>query len=224
MSLIELRDVKKLYRSGAVVVPALNGVNMRVEKGEYVAIVGPSGSGKSTLLGLLGLLSTCTSGSFHLAGHDVSNLSFSQQAKLRNQYIGLIFQSFNLISSKNVLNNVLLPLKYSKMGITSDGKARALGYIERVGLSSKVTSLPSELSGGQQQRVAIARALVTEPALILADEPTGNLDSATSSEIIELMEGLHGRGSTLLVVTHNKSQAKRADRVIEIADGVVQNG
>lgn len=223
MPLIQLRDVKKLYGSGAGSTMALNGVNMYIDKGEYVAIVGPSGSGKSTLLGILGLLDTCSSGSFHLSGQDVSHLSFAQQAKLRNKYIGLVFQTFNLIASKTVLNNVLLPLKYSAGGITSEGRERALNYIERVGLSTKMKSLPSQLSGGQQQRAAIARALVTNPALILADEPTGNLDSSTSSEIVELMESLHGMGSTLVVVTHNSAQAERANRVIRISDGVVTN-
>ncbi len=223
-ALIKLEAVNKQYASRAGVVRALSDVNLTVQQGEYVAITGTSGSGKSTLLGVIGLLEPFQTGKFQIAGRDVSQLTFSQRSKVRNKYIGLVFQAFNLISSRTVLENVLLPLRYSAQGITEDGLERAHHLLNRVGLKGKLNSYSTELSGGQQQRVAIARSMVTSPAIMLADEPTGNLDAHTSQEILELFESLNSDGVTLLMVTHDSNYAARAQRIVEIRDGVVTDG
>jgi putative ABC transport system ATP-binding protein len=220
---IEMRDVTKAYRSGSLAVQALQAVNLVIDKGEFVAVVGPSGSGKSTLMHIIGCLDVPTSGAYLLRGEDVSTLDEDRLAEIRNRQIGFVFQQFNLLASLPAWRNVELPLAYSGVA-RRDRRQRALDALERVGLADRVDHRPGELSGGQQQRVAIARALVTEPALILADEPTGNLDSVSTDEILGLLNELHAAGRTMVLITHERDIAAAAQRTVSIKDGSVREG
>ena len=222
-ALIETRELKKIYGQGEATVYALAGVDVRVDRGEFVAIMGPSGSGKSTLMNILGCLDSPTAGEYVLDGRDVSKLSKNDLAEVRNQKLGFIFQSFNLLPRLSTLANVMLPMLYNPEGDVSDDQARdrAIASLEAVGLGSRLHHLPSEVSGGQQQRVAIARALVNNPPLILADEPTGNLDTKSSVEIMDILHKLHGEGATIVMVTHEPDIAGHASRVICVRDGIV---
>jgi putative ABC transport system ATP-binding protein len=215
---IDLADVSKVYRSGTLEVVALRDVFLRIDEGEFVAIAGPSGSGKSTLMHILGCLDVPTSGSYRLAGEDVSAMTEDQLAEVRNRRIGFVFQQFNLLSSLTALRNVELPLAYSGVP-RHDRHERAAAALARVGLADREEHRPGELSGGQQQRVAIARALVTEPALILADEPTGNLDSASTRDVLALLDDLHRSGRTVVLITHEHDVAAAADRTVRMLDG-----
>ncbi|HTP10991.1 MAG TPA: ABC transporter ATP-binding protein [Anaerolineae bacterium] len=217
--MIEIENITKVYQMGETEVRALNGVSLKVEDGEWVAITGPSGSGKSTLMAILGCLDSPTSGIYRLDGTDVAKMRDDQLAAVRNKKIGFVFQQFNLLARTSALENVELPLLYSGF---NHRREKAEAALEAVGLADRIKHHPNELSGGQQQRVAIARALVTEPTILLADEPTGNLDSKTGKEIMELFAHLHGdRGITVIFVTHDPTIAANAHRVIHIMDGVV---
>jgi putative ABC transport system ATP-binding protein len=218
--LIKLEDIRRYYKVGTEEVHALNGVSFAVSKGEWVAIIGQSGSGKSTLMNVLGCLDTPTAGRYWLNGKDVSGMTDNELADIRNQEIGFIFQTFQLLPRETALGNVELPLIYRGLG-SKERRERARNALDQVGLANRMTHRPNELSGGQRQRVAIARALVTEPSLLLADEPTGNLDSATGLEIIALFEQLHLAGHTLCLVTHEPTLAARCPRAIRISDGVI---
>jgi putative ABC transport system ATP-binding protein len=217
---VELIDIGKVYRNGELEVAALRSVSLRIDENEYVAIVGPSGSGKSTLMHILGCLDVPTSGTFRIIGHDAQSLDEGMLARIRNLLIGFVFQQFNLLAHMTALQNVALPLVYGGID-PEERRARALGALERVSLVDRAQHRPGELSGGQQQRVAVARALVTEPAVILADEPTGNLDSVAAAEVLALLEELNADGRTLVVITHERDVATRAHRVIEMRDGRV---
>ena len=217
---IELERVTKVYRTGSIAVAALRGVSLTIEEGEYVAIIGPSGSGKSTLMHILGCLDIPTSGGYLLAGEDVSHMTETALAEVRNRRIGFVFQQFNLLSSMTAWQNVELPLVYAGVP-RAERRERAIEALARVGLAGRVHHRPGELSGGQQQRVAVARALVTEPDLILADEPTGNLDSVSAADVLRLMGELHESGSTLLLITHDVEVASAANRVVGIRDGLL---
>jgi putative ABC transport system ATP-binding protein len=220
MGLIDLREIFKVYDMGAEKVHALNGVDLTVERGEYVAIMGSSGSGKSTLMNLVGCLDTPTSGSYILNGTAVQELDDTQLAGIRNKEIGFVFQTFNLLARTDALHNVELPLIYAGLS-RADRRERAKKALEKVGLGSRMTHQPNELSGGQRQRVAIARALVNEPSILLADEPTGNLDSSTSEEIMQLFDELHQAGNTVVLVTHEPDIAEHAWRKVMLRDGKV---
>jgi len=215
---IELTDVGKTYRSGELAVDAVRDVSLRIERGEFVAIVGPSGSGKSTLMHILGCLDVPSSGTFCLAGEDVSALDENRLAELRNRHIGFVFQQFNLLPYMTAQRNVELPLVYAGTA-PAERRERARVALGLVGLSDRAAHRPGELSGGQQQRVAIARALVTEPDLILADEPTGNLDSASTADVLALLRDLHRDGRTIVLITHETDVAEMADRVVHMHDG-----
>ncbi len=218
---IQIENVKKIYKMGEVEVPALNGVSFEVKTGEMVAITGPSGSGKSTLMNIIGCLDTPTSGTYILDGVDVSKLSDDEQANIRNKKIGFVFQTFNLLPRTRALDNVELPMVYAG---APDRRQRALDALESVGLKERVHHRPNELSGGQQQRVAIARALVNNPSIILADEPTGNLDSKSGAEIMNIFKTLNReRGLTVVLVTHDPSIAAQAQRIIHVRDGLLVN-
>jgi putative ABC transport system ATP-binding protein len=218
VSLIRLQNISRRYEMGSETVHALRDVSLNIDRGEYVAIMGPSGSGKSTLMNLLGCLDTPTTGRYELNGTDVSEMDDNDLADVRNREIGFVFQTFNLLPRSNALHNVELPLIYS--GMDSDTRRdRALQALNNVGLSDRVHHKPNELSGGQRQRVAIARALVNSPSILLADEPTGNLDSKTGVEIMALFEDLAGKGNTILVVTHEEDVARHARRILRIRDG-----
>jgi putative ABC transport system ATP-binding protein len=219
-TLIRLEGVTKVFLTDEVETHALAGIHLDIRKGEYVSISGPSGCGKSTLLAILGLLDTCTSGSYVLNGKNVENLKLSERARIRNREIGFIFQAFNLIGDLNVYENVELPLTYRGMS-SAERKKRVLEALERVGMSHRVKHYPSQLSGGQQQRVAVARALAGDPAILLADEPTGNLDSANGEAVMDLMRELHRGGATICMVTHDPRYASYADRTIHLFDGRV---
>ncbi|MCW2522138.1 MAG: transporter ATP-binding protein [Frankiales bacterium] len=217
---IELEAVRKVYGTGTIEVEALRGITLSIEQGEYVAVVGPSGSGKSTLMHILGCLDVPTSGNYLLAGEDVSVMDEIELAEVRNRRIGFVFQQFNLLPSLSALRNVELPLSYAAMSREAR-RPRAQAALERVGLGDRVDHRPGELSGGQQQRVAIARALASEPALLLADEPTGNLDSTATEDVLALFAELHQQGRTVVLITHEEEVAERAARVIRIRDGQI---
>jgi putative ABC transport system ATP-binding protein len=218
--LIRLEDLTRFFKVGAEVVKALRSISMTIHKNEFVALMGPSGSGKSTLMNLLGCLDTPTSGQYLLNGHDVSKLNDNELAEIRNKEIGFIFQTFNLLPRSTALENVMLPLIYAGIG-KADRIHRATKALEDVGLADRMNHKPNELSGGQRQRVATARALVNNPSLILADEPTGNLDSKTSIEIMGLLEDIHKAGNTIIVVTHEESIARHAHRIVRLIDGQI---
>jgi putative ABC transport system ATP-binding protein len=217
-TLVNMRDIRRIYATGEVEVRALDGVNLEIHEGEFVAIMGPSGSGKSTLMNVLGCLDRPTSGEYVLAGHDVSKLDRNDLATVRNWQLGFVFQSFNLLSRTSAIENVELPLFYRGVH-AGERHRRAKQALERVGLGTRIEHHPSQLSGGQQQRVAIARALVTEPKIILADEPTGNLDSKTSIEVMSLFQELGAQGITVALVTHEPDIAEYATRVVVVRDG-----
>ena len=221
-NIITTRDLTKHYVMGAETVKALNGVDVEIERNEYVAIMGPSGSGKSTLMNLIGCLDTPTSGEYVLNGQPVQGLDDDELARIRNREIGFVFQTFNLLPRATALHNVELPLIYA--GVSSkERQKRAAGALERVALGDRMDHKPNELSGGQRQRVAIARALVNEPSILLADEPTGNLDSHTSAEIMQVFHDLHGAGQTVIMVTHEYDIAANAGRVITLVDGKISS-
>jgi len=217
--MLELENITKVYKAGQTEVPALRGISCRIESGEMVSIIGPSGSGKSTLMNIIGCLDKPTSGRYRLGGTEVSELNDNQLAEIRNKKIGFVFQSFNLLSRTTALANVELPLIYSGAG---NRRQRALQVLESVGLAHRVTHRPSELAGGEQQRVAIARALVTNPSLILADEPTGNLDTRTSQEIMLIFKQLNKQGMTIVLVTHEPDIAAYTQRTIKLRDGQIE--
>jgi putative ABC transport system ATP-binding protein len=228
--LIEITNLTKVYGVGNVAVHALRGINSTVERGEFVAVMGPSGSGKSTLMNILGCLDRPTSGTYVLDGEDVSHLSKNELASVRNRKIGFVFQSYNLLPRLTAAKNVMLPLLYNGHNHLSDKECyeRAVAVLEAVGLGDRVHHRPNELSGGQQQRVAIARALINEPSIILADEPTGNLDTQSSEEVLDLLHQLHDQGATIVMVTHEPGLADHAERIIHLLDGQIaadkQNG
>ena len=219
--IIRTENITKVYGMGDAEVRALDGVSLEIRENEFVAIMGPSGSGKSTMMNILGCLDRPTSGKYFLAGEDVSELDKKQLAIIRNERLGFVFQSFNLLSRTSALENVILPLLYSRNGSLSpeEQKQRGLKVLDAVGLSDRVHHLPQELSGGQVQRVAIARALVNDPVMILADEPTGNLDSKSGVELMEVLTELHNNGSTIVMVTHEEEIAAYAQRIIRFLDG-----
>ncbi len=219
-TIIDLAGVRKTYATGAVAVEALRGIDVRIAEGEYVAIIGPSGSGKSTLMHILGCLDVPTEGRYELAGRDVSDLAEAELAHIRNREIGFVFQQFNLLPDLNALRNVALPLVYAGVP-AGEREQRARRALDRVGLSDRAEHRPGELSGGQQQRVAVARALVTEPSMILADEPTGNLDSVASADVLSLFRELHDAGRTIVLITHENDIAAQADRILTIRDGEI---
>lgn len=220
-NLLTLSHVSKEYKMGGAVFSALTDVSLSIKRGEFVAIMGPSGSGKSTLMHLIGCLDRPTKGKIRIDGKDIFSASDSDLAKIRNSYIGFVFQQFNLLRKTSALTNVELPLVYANIQ-AAQRRNRAVTVLSEVGLQEKMNNFPSQLSGGQQQRVAIARALVTNPSIILADEPTGNLDSKSGADIIRILHGLHKNGRTIVLVTHDQNVAKNAKRIIKIVDGKVQ--
>jgi len=218
---IELKNIVRDFRLGAGIIHVLKSVSLQIQRNEYVALMGPSGSGKSTLMNILGCLDTPSSGSYLLNGKDVSTLSDNELAEIRNHEIGFIFQTFNLLPRSTALDNVILPLIYAGVG-RRERTARAAKALEQVGLADRMHHRPNELSGGQRQRVAIARALVNEPTILLADEPTGNLDTATSFEIMGLLQEIHRKGNTIIIVTHEEDIALHAHRIIRLRDGEIE--
>ena len=222
--MIELRDIYKLYHMGDTVVRALDGINLNIDEGEFVAIVGQSGSGKSTCMNIIGCLDVPTSGTYRLNGIDVSTMDDDRLAVIRNRFLGFVFQQYNLIPKLKVVENVELPLLYSGMG-SSERRRRALKALDRVGLSDKAGNRPTQLSGGQQQRVSIARALAGDPSVILADEPTGALDSHTGRDVINFLRELNDDGRTIVLITHDNSIALKAKRIVRLSDGrIVYDG
>ena len=221
-AILQLRDIKRDFKLGAQTVHVLKGINLDIEKNQYLALMGPSGSGKSTLMNLLGCLDTPTYGSYKLNGTDVSSLNDNQLAEIRNKEIGFVFQTFNLLPRSTALDNVALPLVYAGMG-KQERLERASEVLAQVGLADRMDHKPNQLSGGQRQRVAIARALVNRPALILADEPTGNLDSKTSLEIMKLFDDIQAAGNTVILVTHEEDIAQYAKRIIRLVDGNIDS-
>lgn len=220
-AVIEISDLNKSYKMGTQVLRVLKNLNLRVDKGDYVALMGPSGSGKSTLMNIIGCLDNFDSGKYLLNGIDVTGLSDNSLAEIRNKQIGFIFQTFNLLPRYTALENVELPLIYA--GVSKKERVqRAKEALEQVGLSDRITHKPNELSGGQRQRVAVARALVNRPAILLADEPTGNLDSQTSEEIMQLFEQIYLQGNTIILVTHEEDIARKSKRIIRLKDGIIE--
>ena len=225
MDLIELRDIRKTYYLGEVDLPVLNGISLRVAPGELVALMGTSGSGKSTLMHILGCLDHPTAGEYWLDGEDISWLSARQRARVRKRLIGFVFQTFNLLPRTSALENVMMPLAYVEDIAERQMRQRATELLQKVGLAERLDHQPSQLSGGQQQRVAIARALVNQPRILLADEPTGNLDSRTSEEILQMFQGLNqSDGLTIILVTHDPGVANHAQRIVRIRDGLIEDG
>ncbi|MDB6151769.1 MAG: transporter-related protein [Chthoniobacteraceae bacterium] len=220
MSLIRLDAICRHYEMGSETVHALRGVSLTIERGEYVAIMGPSGSGKSTLMNLLGCLDSPSSGIYELNGHHVGEMDDDELAEIRNREIGFVFQTFNLLARSSALRNVELPLIYAGVGL-EERREIAIAALTDVGLADRLTHKPNEMSGGQRQRVAVARALVNKPSILLADEPTGNLDTKTGAEILELFQNLADKGNTLIVVTHEENVARHAKRIIRVRDGLV---
>jgi len=220
--MIELKNITKSFQSGTITTEVLKGVTFSMQQGEYVAIMGSSGNGKTTLMNILGCMLKASSGSYLLDGVDIETLNDDQLSELRNKKIGFVFQSFNLLDSTSALDNVLLPLVYADE-YPDDATERAVGLLESVGLGDRIHYKPSELSGGQHQRVAIARALVNNPAILLADEPTGNLDSESSQEIMNIFKELHSQGKTIILITHNSSDAESAERTVFLRDGRIYN-
>jgi putative ABC transport system ATP-binding protein len=220
-AIIELSDLRKEYRSGEISVAALQGLDLSIAENEFVAIMGPSGSGKSTMMNILGCLDKPSSGSYKLAGREVASMSDDELAEVRNRDIGFVFQSFHLLPRLNIVRNVMLPLKYSEIEAET-AREMAVGMLKRVNLDHRLDHVPNELSGGQRQRVAIARALVNRPKIIFADEPTGNLDSKTSVEIMELFTELHQAGQTIILVTHEPEIAEYAQKVVHMRDGKIE--
>jgi len=219
---MDLRDIHKTYHLGEIDLRVLKGVSLSISRGEFVALMGSSGSGKSTLMNILGCLDRSTSGEYWLDGREISGLSAKERARLRNRIIGFVFQSFNLLPRTTALENVLMPLGYSREHLSEHHmKGRAEALLEKVGLSDRIEHQPSQLSGGEQQRVAIARSLVNCPQVLLADEPTGNLDSRTSDEILRMFHQLHAEGITIVLVTHDPAVAQHASRIIYVKDGLV---
>lgn len=225
MNLIELQQVCKSYPLGDQLVPVLRDIRLTVDSGEYVALMGESGSGKSTLMNILGCLDRPTSGTYLLEGKDVGRLSGDRRALIRNRKIGFVFQSFNLLPRTTALDNVIMPLSYTNARLSaSECRKRGVAMLERVGLANRLSHQPSQLSGGQQQRVAIARALINHPPVLFADEPTGNLDSATSVDVMKMFEELNAEGITIILVTHSDEVARFAHRTIHIRDGIMADG
>ncbi|GLB52031.1 macrolide ABC transporter ATP-binding protein [Neptunitalea chrysea] len=222
MSLISISNIKRDFKLGSEIVHVLRGIDLEINKGEYVALMGPSGSGKSTLMNILGCLDTPTSGTYILNGKDVSKMSDGELADIRNKEIGFVFQTFNLMPRTSALDNVSLPMVYA--GATkTERKQRAVEVLEDVGLGDRMDHKPNQLSGGQRQRVAVGRALVNNPSIILADEPTGNLDSKTSIEIMNLFNDIHSKGNTVILVTHEEDIAEHAHRIIRLRDGQIES-
>jgi len=217
---IQIKEMKKIYRIGKIAIPALQGIDLEIKTGEFIAVMGPSGSGKSTLMNIIGALDIPTSGTYILDRIDVGKLNDNELATIRNKKVGFVFQTFNLLSRANVFGNVELPIIYSKDRIRNK-KQKILDAIESVGLTGWIRHRPNELSGGQKQRVAIARALVNNPSIILADEPTGNLDSRTGEEIMEIFQRLKGEGKTIIIVTHEMNIARHTQKIIYIKDGII---
>ena len=220
--IINVKDIKKSYTVGTQEVNALRGINLSVEKGEFISIMGPSGSGKTTLMNIIGCLDTPSSGEYELNGSLVSKLEDDELARIRNKEIGFVFQSFNLLAKNSVLENVMLPLKYAGFN-KSEAVKKSNEVIDKVGLSDRLAHTPAELSGGQQQRVAIARALVNKPSIIFADEPTGNLDSKTGKEVMTIFKELNASGQTIILITHEESIANQSNRIITIKDGLIKS-
>jgi putative ABC transport system ATP-binding protein len=220
--IIETNNLKRLFQVGSETVEALKGINLSVEKGEFVSIMGPSGSGKTTLMNIIGCLDTPTHGTYYLNNQLVNELDDDELASIRNKEIGFVFQSFHLLAKNSALNNVMLPMKYAGVK-ESEAEKRAINVLDKVGLSDRTSHAPSELSGGQQQRVAIARALVNNPSIIFADEPTGNLDSQTGDDVMNLFKELNSQGQTIILITHEEDIARQSKRIINIRDGLIES-
>jgi putative ABC transport system ATP-binding protein len=220
--IIETKNLKRLFQVGSETVEALKGINLSVEKGEFVSIMGPSGSGKTTLMNIIGCLDTPSEGTYYLNNQLVNELDDDELASIRNKEIGFVFQSFHLLAKNSALNNVMLPMKYAGVK-ESEAEKRAINVLDKVGLSDRTSHAPSELSGGQQQRVAIARALVNNPSIIFADEPTGNLDSQTGDDVMNLFKELNSQGQTIILITHEEDIARQSKRIINIRDGLIES-
>jgi len=220
--IIQTKNIKRVFEVGSETVHALKGINLNVESGEFISIMGPSGSGKTTLMNIIGCLDTPSSGEYFLNNQLVNDLNDDQLAIIRNKEIGFVFQSFHLLAKNSALNNVLLPMKYAGADM-NDAERRAKYVLEQVGLSDRINHGPSELSGGQQQRVAIARALVNKPSILFADEPTGNLDSKTGEDVMNLFKGLNQEGQTIILITHEENIAMQSKRIVNIKDGLIES-